>query len=104
MIGTAMVRTREDVLEALSANREGILRYGVRRLGLFGSFGRGEQTPASDLDFVAEFDRKSFDNYMGLKNFLEDLFGSKVDLVLPNTLKPGLRERILGQAIYAPGF
>jgi hypothetical protein len=96
--------TREQVLAKLSEHRDDIRRFGVRSLGLFGSVARGESAPASDLDFLVEFDRKSFDAYMDLKAYLENLFGCPVDLVLPNTLKPRLREPILNETVHAPGL
>ena len=99
-----MQLTREQVLAKLSEHRENIRSFGVRSLGLFGSVARGENTTASDLDFLVEFDRKSFDAYMDLKAYLENLFGCPVDLVLANTLKPRLREPILNEAIHAPGL
>ena len=99
-----MTRRRDDILKTLEHHREAIRRFGARRLGLFGSCARGESTEASDLDFVVEFEIKSFDAYMGLKAFLEDLFGCQVDLVLANTIKPRLRESILDEAVYAPGL
>jgi len=99
-----MSRTREEILKVLQENREAIRRYGVRRLGLFGSYARGENTEASDLDFVVEFDRKSFDAYMDLKAFLETLFGRRVDLVLASAIKPRLRAAILEEAVHAPGL
>jgi len=76
----------------------------VRRLGLFGSCARGERTEASDLDFVVEFEKKSFDAYMDLKLFLEELFGCQVDLVISDAIKPRLRSVILGEAIHAAGL
>lgn len=99
-----MVRTREDVLGRLEENREALHRFGVRSLGLFGSVARGEGTATSDLDFVVEFERNTFDAYMGLKEFLEGLFGCPVDLVLAHTLKPRLREPVLREAIHAQGL
>jgi hypothetical protein len=96
--------TREQVLAKLSEERDNIRHFGVRSLGLFGSVARGENTSASDLDFLVEFDRKSFDAYMDLKAYLENLFGCPVDLVLANTLKPRLREPILSETIHAPGL
>lgn len=94
----------DQILNVLSENREAIRNFGVRRLGLFGSGARGETKEISDLDFLVEFENKTFDNYMDLKSYLEELFHCKVDLVLPNTLKPRLRSRILEETIYAPGF
>ena len=76
-----MKRRPEEVLKVVKENREAISRYGVRRLGLFGSAARREATKTSDLDFVVEFEEKSFDAYMDLKAFLEELFDCPVDLV-----------------------
>jgi predicted nucleotidyltransferase len=76
----------------------------VRRLGLFGSYARGEATPESDLDFVVELSDKSFDAYMDLKNFLEELFRSRVDLITVGSIKPRLLPIIQREAVYASGF
>ena len=96
--------SRDEVLAQLEKNREAIRRYGVRRIGLFGSCARGEASPTSDLDFLVEFERKTFDGYMDLKDFLERQFDCRVDLVLADTLKPRIRERILQETIYATGL
>ncbi len=99
-----MVSSPESVLDALEENREAIRRFGVKRLGLFGSAARGEAGAKSDLDFVVEFEKKSFDAYMDLKLFLESLFKCRVDLVLTDAIKPRLRSSILSEAVYAPGL
>jgi predicted nucleotidyltransferase len=99
-----MSRSREEILTILEQNREAIRGYGARRLGLFGSYARNEATETSDLDFVVEFETKSFDAYMDLKEFLEGLFGCRVDLVLTNAIKPRLRATILEEAVHAPGL
>ena len=98
-----MQLTREHVLSTLAEHRETIQRFGVRSLGLFGSVARGENAPR-DVDFLVEFEHKSFDGYMDLKAYLEDLFQCPVDLVLANTLKPRLREPILSETLHAPGL
>ena len=95
---------RDEILRRLGENREAIRGYGVRRLGLFGSFARGEATESSDIDFVVEFEKKSFDAYMDLKEFLEELFKCRVDLVLADAIKPRLQSTILGETVYAPGL
>jgi len=77
--------------------------YGVGRIGLFGSCVRGEADDAGDLDVLVEFDEKTFDHYMGLKFFLEDHLGCKVDLVIAESIKPLLREQILREVEYAAG-
>jgi len=96
--------TKSQILRTLEAHAPTIRRYGVRSLGLFGSRAQGTAGPESDLDFVVEFDAKSFDAYMDLKAFLEALFGTRVDLVLKDTIKPRLREKILAEAVHAPGL
>ena len=96
--------TKTEILSTIEENRDAIRSYGVRRLGLFGSCARGEETGTSDLDFVVEFDKKTFDAYMDLKAFLEELFGRRVDLVLADAIKPRLRQYILEEAVYAPGL
>jgi len=95
---------KELILGTLSANEAKIKSFGVRSLSLFGSSVRGEETSGSDLDFVVEFEKKSFDSYMDLKLFLEDLFDRPIDLVLADGIKPRLRATILREAIHAPGL
>jgi predicted nucleotidyltransferase len=99
-----MMKSREDVLRLIEQNQVALKRLGVRRLGLFGSCARGEATAESDLDFVVEFSDKSFDTYMDLKSFLEDLFRSRVDLVTVSSIKPRLLPIIQRETVYASGF
>jgi len=95
---------KQEILDTLGTNEAKIKRFGVRSLSLFGSSARREDTPESDLDFVVEFEKKSFDSYMDLKLFLEELFDRPVDLVLADGIKPRLRATILREAIHAPGL
>lgn len=99
-----MMKNREDILSVIEQNQAALKKLGVRRLGLFGSCARGEATAESDLDFVVEFSDKSFDAYMDLKSFLEDLFRSRVDLVTVSSIKPRLLPIIQRETIYASGF
>jgi uncharacterized protein len=99
-----MKRNPEQIIKIIEANREKIKGFGVRRLGLFGSAARGEATASSDLDFVVDLEKHTFDAYMDLKEFLEELFGCKVDLVMKEAIKPRLREPILKETIYAQGL
>src|SRR5262249_23621093 len=99
------IMNAEWVLRMLDEHREELRRLGVRRLGLFGSAARNEATDASDLDFLVEFQQKSFDAYMDLKALLEVVFERRVDLVLAETLKPRLRARIVKDVLdYATGL
>jgi uncharacterized protein len=99
-----MEQTAAEILKVIESNAGAIRRFGVRRLGLFGSHARGTAGPASDLDLVVEFETKSFDAYMDLKAFLESLFGCRVDLILADAIKPRLRAAILGEALHAQGL
>jgi predicted nucleotidyltransferase len=74
-------------------------RFDVSDLAVFGSVARGEASEASDLDVLVDFVGSTmFDGFMGLKCFLEDSLGVRVDLVTRAALKPRLRARIEGEA------
>ena len=94
--------TAENILKVLNEKNE-ILhqRFGVKTIGLFGSWVREQASPASDIDLLVEFDQPSFDKYMDLKFYLEDLLGRSVDLVLKTALKPRLQRFILDEVRYA---
>lgn len=91
-----------NVIEVLR-NREGEIKekFGVRRIGVFGSFARGEQKETSDVDILVEFDKPTFKNFMNLAFFLEDLFHRKVDLVTPNSLSPYISPYVKKEVIWA---
>jgi predicted nucleotidyltransferase len=76
-------------------------RFGVRKIGIFGSIARGEGRSDSDIDVLVSLSRPTFDTYMDLKFHLEDLLGRTVDLVMESALKPLLREHILREVRYA---
>jgi len=95
---------RDEILRKLEENRETIRGFGVRRLGIFGSYARGEQTESSDMDFLVEFEKATFDNYFDLKFYLEELFGRPVDLGTADTIKPRIRSTILEETVYAQGL
>jgi len=78
-------------------------KFGVKRIGIFGSFAWGVEREDSDLDVLVMFEegQKTFDNYMDLKFYLEDLFGRKVDLVIEKALKPQLKDIIMKDVVYA---
>lgn len=95
---------RQDALQLLSEHLPRIReRFGVRNLSIFGSVVRNETRPGSDLDVLVDFvGRPTFDNYMGLKLYLEELFDKGVDLVIPDDLRPALRPRIEQEAVHVP--
>jgi len=79
-------------------------RFKVRKLGLFGSYAVNKAKNRSDIDILVEFDQPTFDNYMDLKFYLEDLFKTKVDLVMMDTLKPAIKSRILEEVQLVSGI
>ena len=98
--------TAETIMKMLNQHCKEIQKYGVRHIGLFGSFTTNSQHRKSDIDILVEFKKgkKTFDNYMELKFFLEKLFGRPVDLVVKGAVKLELRPSILKSVRYAPGF
>lgn len=75
-------------------------KYGVREIGIFGSFVRNEQHETSDVDILIEFD-KAVDllTFVNLKNYLSDLLNVNVDLVMKRALKPKIGQRILQEVV-----
>ena len=93
-----------ETVQLLSARMPEIRRrFGVRELAIFGSVARNEARSDSDLDVLVEFaERPTFDNYMGLKLHLEELFAADVDLAIRSDLRPSLRPRIEQEAVNVP--
>ena len=81
----------KKIIETIENNKNKISKYGVKKIGLFGSFVKEKQKPKSDIDIIVNFDKIDFDNYLNLLNFLEKIFEIKIDLVIENDLKPELR-------------
>jgi predicted nucleotidyltransferase len=96
------MKTKNAVIETLRANEARIRSYGVRRLGIFGSIARDEHHAESDIDLLVEFQKgtKTFDNFIHLVFFLEDLLGRKVELVTTDSLSPYIGPRILKEVEY----
>lgn len=77
-------------------------RYGVKRVGLFGSYVTGRQRKRSDIDILVAFSRDiDLFEFLDLRECLEDRLQTKVDLVMESALKPGIGKRILAQVEYA---
>ncbi len=97
------IRTKQEILNSLSQNQSRLRALGIRRIGLFGSFVRGEQSPNSDIDLLVEFEpgRKTFDAFMELSLFLERTLQHEVELVTVESLSPYLGPHILKEVEYA---
>ncbi len=88
---------KTSLLEKLRLHNSEIRSYGVKSLGLFGSFVRNTATEKSDIDLLVDFEpnQKTFDNFMDLSFFLEDLFGRKIEMVTPQSLNKYIGPHIL---------
>lgn len=82
-------------------NAELTNQFGVKSLSLFGSVARDEASLISDVDLLVEFNRPmGYFGLFALQEYLEKLLGCPVDLGTPNSLKPYMRERIMGDLIH----
>ena len=98
------VANKQQVIRLLKAHQQELLRWGVHRCGLFGSFVRDEAGKDSDVDLLVEFEpqQKNFDTFMGLCFFLEEIFEREVDLVTTESLSPYIGPHILKEVEYVP--
>lgn len=96
------MRSDQDILGMLQAHKD-LLRnqFSVQRIGLFGSCARGVARSDSDIDILVELSEPTFDHYMDLKFYLEDLLAAPVDLVLADCVKPRLQPIIAQEVVYA---
>jgi hypothetical protein len=94
--------TKEKAFSLIEEYEERIKALGVRRIGLFGSLVRGEQHKGSDVDLLVEFEpgQKTYDNFIQLSFFLEDLMQRRVELVTPESLSPYIGPHILNEVEY----
>ncbi|UCG70790.1 MAG: nucleotidyltransferase family protein [Thermoplasmata archaeon] len=90
-----------NVLDILKKHETEIKeKFGVSKIGLFGSSAREEQNESSDIDILVEFEEPSFDHFMELSFFLEELLGKSVDLVTTNGISPYIAPAIKKEVIW----
>jgi len=96
------VQTKRKALSLIEEHRDRIKALRVKKLGLFGSFVREEQGVESDIDLLVEFEqgKKTFDNFIHLSFFLEDLFKRRVELVTTESLSPYIGPHIISEVEY----
>ena len=96
-----MTTQKQEILDCLLRLLPKIQKqYGVKKIGLFGSFAREEARPDSDVDLLVEFSRPIGWEYCDLIELLETQTNRKVDLVTPKALKKQLKEDILDEVIF----
>jgi uncharacterized protein len=103
LVETIIKPDKEDILEFLRAKEEALSSFGVRTIGLFGSFARDEATPESDIDFLVEYKpgHNTFDNFMGLLLFLEAHFEQEIELVTKESVSEHIWPYISQELVYA---
>lgn len=97
------MKSVNDVIKLMNQHMESIDQFQVREIGVFGSIARGEQTDESDVDILVEFEENqdTFDHYMDLKFYLEELLHQNVDLVISGVIKDAVRKSIVESVKYA---
>lgn len=90
--------TRQTILGVLRRNRGLLEKHAVRKIALFGSYAKGRPTANSDIDLLVEFERPTYDNFLGLSRDLERLFGRKVEILTPQGLA-SIRVKAIAESI-----
>jgi len=98
------MKTVQEIQSVLSKHKDGLMkRYKIKELGIFGSYVKGEQKETSDIDILVEFEedaRLGLLKFINLENYLSEILGVKVDLVMKSTLKPRIGKHILKETVY----
>jgi len=95
--------TKDTIIKALRSRKDEFSKYGIRNVGLFGSYIRNEQVKDSDIDLLIDFDPEleSFDNFMAVYDIIEQLFkGEKIEVVTMNGLSPYIGPSIIKEVQY----
>jgi len=95
--------TRENILKTLKSNKPKLSKFGIRAVGLFGSYIRNEQSKESDIDLLIDFEpeKENFDNYMAVYDLFEKIFkNEKIEIVTKNGLSPYIGPKILNEVQY----
>jgi predicted nucleotidyltransferase len=95
------MKTKKEI-EVILKKYKPILRekFKVEKIGIFGSYARGEESKHSDIDILVEFSSPIGWEFIDLKEFLEEILGRNVDLVTIQALKPQLKDIILKEVVY----
>jgi hypothetical protein len=99
------MKTRDQILTFLSQNKKLFRdKYHIIRIGLFGSYARGDQNVNSDIDLLVEFEENTQNLYelkLQLKDFFRSQLGVEVDICREKYIKPRIKSSILKEAVYA---
>jgi hypothetical protein len=95
--------TKDNILNTLKTNKLKLRKFGIRSVGLFGSYIHEEQSSGSDIDLLIDFEpeKENFDNFMAVCDFFEKIFkNEKVEIVTKNGLSPYIGPKILNEVQY----
>ncbi len=95
------LKSASEIMKILNNNMDYMRKeFSVRKIGVFGSYIKNSANSNSDIDILVEFEKKTFDNYMDLIFFLEEILGKKVDLVISDAIKKRIQPSILRETQY----
>ena len=96
------VATLEEIKEVIEQHRPELKsQFHVAKIGVFGSYARGDQKKRSDVDFLVSFDKAiNYFELAGLKIYIEEITGLKSDVVPSHNLRPEFREDVYKEVIY----
>ena len=90
-----------ELKEILTQHKEVLKeKFKVKNIAIFGSYVRGEQNPESDIDILVEFQEPVGFLFIHLADYLEEILGTKVDLLTPDAIKPNRRRYIMEDLAY----
>ncbi len=94
--------TKNDIIDFIKAHKKELQeQLGVTKIGLFGSYARGDAREDSDVDIAVELsDENRADNYFKLLHFLEDHLKIQIDLGIESSIKPAVKENVQKEIIY----
>ena len=100
----AAVQSKDQVFERVCSHQSALKQFGAARIGLFGSFVRGEQTEGSDVDIVVEFEpgKKKLRSFLDLADYLEELMGRKTDVLTWEGMADFVRKYVADEVEYVP--
>lgn len=95
------MKTLDEVKSVLIQNKENLYgKFKIKKIGIFGSYARDEQTPESDVDILVEFDVVPGFEFVDLANLLEKIVGEKVDLISKGAIRPDRWKYVEEDIIY----
>jgi predicted nucleotidyltransferase len=96
--------TKQQIIGVIRKSNVELTSFGVKTIGLFGSFARGQASTESDIDILVDFDsaKKTYDNFIDTCFLLDELLGRKIEVVTTESLSPYLKPYILKEVEYVP--